>query len=66
MLKQKIDKLAVFKAWLYLGRPELTFDNLMKIRQLTGYRPVEIKYAIVNFQQSNEKNQNCKSPEVDC
>lgn len=55
MLKQKIDKLAILKAWLYLGRPELTFDNLMKIRQLTGYRPMDIKYVIVNFQQSNEK-----------
>lgn len=49
MLKQKIDKLAILKAWLYLGRPELTFVNLMKIRQLTGYGLYVIKETIVNF-----------------
>ena len=61
MLKQKIDNLAIFKAWLYLDRPKLTFINLMKIRQLTGYRPMDIKYVIKNYQQSNEKNQNYPS-----
>lgn len=51
MIHRPIDKDSIIKIWQDLGEPYPTTDNLMKIRQLTGYGLYSIKETIVNFVQ---------------